>query len=229
MKMASLLILFICIFTHTDLWAGSDKICDNYNHPAYQEEYRQCIRIQIAKSAADAGVDCENCIFEEDSTGTNGFVEALGVIAQPLAFLAATYTASKFQNKTQEAWAEAYKKGYAECTNRFNSYLDYSTSIGANPITSADARLMSSCNGNSYGSYAGYAGYTNNGVGGYGNPFQMGGYTSGFMSGFGGPSWPSVNGSLDSSGMYSASMGVGAYATSSSAVYSSGVTAAFGF
>ena len=230
MKMASRLVLFIFIFTHSSLWAESEIDCTGYNHPAYQEEYRQCLRLKIAKSAGDAGVDCIDCIFEPDSTGTNGLVEALGTIAQPLAFLAATYSASKYQNKTQKAWAEAYQTGYAECTNRFNSYLDYSTSVGANPISKVDANSMiGSCNGNSYGSYAGYGGLISNGVSGYGNPFQMSGFSSGFMNGFGGPSWPSINGSIQSSGMTSAAMGVGAFATSSSGVYSTGITTAFGF
>lgn len=229
MKMVSLVVLFLFIFTHTDVWAGSEKDCENYNHPAYQEEYRQCLKLQIAKSAGDAGVDCIDCLFEQDTTGSKSFVEALGVIAQPLAFLAATYSAAKFQNKTQQVWADAYKTGYAECTNRFNSYLDYSTSIGANPMTNSNASLLSSCNGNGYGAYAGYGGYTNNGYGGYGNPFQVGGYSTEFMSGYGGTSWPSINGSINSSGMYSASMGVGAYGTSSSAAYQSGITAGFSF
>ena len=230
MKIVILFVLFIFVFTHTSVWAESEIDCAGYNHPAHQEEYRKCLRLKIAKSAVDAGVDCVDCIFEPDSTGTNNLVEALGVIAQPLAFLAATYTASKYQNKTQKAWADAYQTGYAECTNRFNSYLDYSTSVGANPINKVDATSMiASCNGNGYGSYAGYGGLVSNGVGGYGNPFQMSGFSSGFMTGYGGSNWPSINGSIDTSGMTSAAMGVGAFATSSSAVYSTGITAAFGF
>ena len=230
MKMAELYILFIFVFSHTTVWAEDEIDCSKYNHPAHQEEYRKCLRLKITKSAADAGVDCFDCIFEPDSTGTNNFVEALETIAQPLAFLAATYAASKYQNKTQKAWADAYQTGYAECTNRFNSYLDYSTSVGANPISKVDANsMMGSCNGNSYGSYAGYGGQMSNGVGSYGNPFQMSGFSAGFMTGYGGSNWPAANGSIETSGMTSAAMGVGSFATSTSAVYSAGVTAAFGF
>lgn len=230
MKMASTLILFMFIFTHTSVWAESEDNCAGYNHPAYQTEYRQCIRLQIAKSAGDAGVDCVDCLFEQESTGTNSWIAALGAIAQPLAYLAGSYTVAKYQNKSQEAWAEAYKSGYQECTNRFNSFLDYSTSSGANPLSAADANAMSmSCNGYGYGSYAGYGGLTGNGFGGYGNPFQMSGFSSGFMSGYGGSYWPSLGGSLNSTGMLSGSIGVGAYGTSSSSVYSTGITSAFGF
>ena len=230
MKMTSKFILFIFAFIHTNVWAESEINCAGYNHPSFQEEYRQCLRLTIAIAARDSGVDCENCLIEQDSTGTNNWVEALGTIAQPLAFLAATYTAAKYQNKTQKAWADAYETGHTECTNRFNSFLDYSTSVGANPLSATDANAMSmSCNGNGYGSYAGYSGLTSNSYGGYGNPFQMAGYSSGFMSGFNGPNWPSIGGSLDNTGMYSASIGVGAYASASSSVYSSGITSAFGF
>lgn len=232
MKMASTLILFIFIVTNTPVWGASVEECEGVNHPAYQDEYRSCLRLQIAKAATAEGVDCIDCLFEQETTGTNSWVAALGAIAQPLAFLAGTYTVAKYQNKTQEAWADAYKSGYEECTNRFNSYLDYNTAAGANPLTAAEANSMSmSCNSYGYGSYAGYGGLTSNGYGGYGNPFQSSGYSSGYLSGYAG-SWPSLGtNSLNSTGMYSGSIGIGAYGTvgTSSSVYQSGVTTAFGF
>lgn len=230
MKMASKLILFIFLLTHATAWAETEINCAGMNHPAHQNEYSACLKLQIAKAAKDADVDCVDCLFQQETTGTNNWVAALSAVAQPLAYLAGTYTVAKYQNKTQEAWADAYKSGYQECTNRFNSFLDYSTSTGANPISAADANAMSmSCNGYGYGSYAGYGGLTGNGFGGYGNPFQMSGFSPGFMSGYGGSYWPSLGGSLNSTGMLSGSIGVGAYGTTSSSVYSTGITSAFGF
>lgn len=233
MKMASKLILFIFILTNASAWAeDAATLCAGMNHPAYQDEYRGCLRLQIAKAATEADVDCVDCLFQQETTGTNNWVAALSAVAQPLAYLAGTYTVARYQNKTQEAWADAYKSGYEECTNRFNSYLDYNTAAGANPLTAAEANSMSmSCNSYGYGSYAGYGGYTSNGYGGYGNPFQSAGYSSGFLSGYGGSSyWPSL-GANTGSGMYSGSIGVGAYGTlgTSSSVYQTGVTSAFGF
>jgi hypothetical protein len=236
MKMASKFLLFIFILTNANAWAetSAEEICAGINHPAHQQEYKACLRLQIAKAATEAGVDCIDCLFEQETTGTNNWVAALSAVAQPLAYLAGTYTVAKYQNQTQEAWADAYESGYKECTNRFNSYLDYNTAAGANPLTAAEANSMSmSCNNYGYGSYAGYGGYTSNGYGGYGNPFQSAGYSSGFLSGYGGSSmWPGLgSSSLNGSGMYSGSLGIGAYGTlgTSSSVYQTGVTSAFGF
>lgn len=231
MKLASKLILFIFILTNATAWAESELNCAGMNHPAYQDEYRACLRAEITKAATAEGVDCIDCLFQQETTGTNSFVAALGAVAQPLAYLAGVYTVSKYQNKTQEAWADAYKSGYEECTNRFNSYLDYNTAAGANTLTASEANMMSmSCNNYGYGSYAGYGGYTSNGYGGYGNPFLMSGYTSGYMSGYGGSYWPSLGtNSLYNTGMYSGSIGVGAWGSTSSSVYQTGVTSAFGF
>ncbi|MEA9357785.1 hypothetical protein SHI21_16255 [Bacteriovorax sp. PP10] len=231
MKMASKLILFIFMLTNASAWAAAEVDCAGYDHPAYQDEYRTCLRLQIAKSAGDQGVDCIDCLFKQETTGTNNWVAALSAVAQPLAYLAGTYTVASYQNKTQKAWADAYKSGYEECTNRFNSYLDYNTAAGANPLTAAEANSMSmSCNSYGYGSYAGYGGLTSNGYGGYGNPFQSAGYSSGFLNGYGG-SWPGLGSSSSSSGMLSGGIGVGAFGTlgTSSSVYQSGVTSAFGF
>ncbi|MBC7427286.1 MAG: hypothetical protein H7336_01660 [Bacteriovorax sp.] len=212
------------------LQAADQKDCSGMNHPAFQDEYRACLRTNIAVSATAAGVDCVDCLYAQQATGTNSWVAGLSAIAQPLAYLAGQYTIASYQNKTQEAWAKAYSSSYTQCTNRFNSYLSYNTSVGANPIAAGDAStLMNSCNGNGYGSYAGYGGLTSDGVGGYGNPFQANGFSSGFMSGMGGP-YAFGSNSLYGNGMVSGGVGVGAYGTTgSSAVYQTGVTAAFGF
>ncbi|AUN97864.1 hypothetical protein DOM21_11970 [Bacteriovorax stolpii] len=214
--------------------AGKARDCEGMNHPAYQDEYRACLRLQIAESAGEAGVDCIDCIFQQKDE-SNGIVEALGVIAQPLAYLAGTYTVAKYQHETQKKWAEAYASGFTECTNRYNSYLNYNTTIGANPITASEANAFSSaCNGYGYGSYAGYGGMMSNGYGGYGNPFQSNGFSSGFMSGYGGGYWgSSMYGmpSMYNTGMMSGSIGIGGYlgTTSSSSIYQNGVSTAFGF
>jgi len=234
MKFGSILIIFtLFLLSLSESSRASEKDCSGMNHPAYQDEYRACLRKNIAISASEAGVDCIDCLFEQNNgPATNQWVEALGVLAQPLAYLAGTYTVAKYQNQTQEAWAKAYSSGFTECTNRFNSYLNYNTSVGANPIGSTDAMAMSaSCNGQGYGSYAGYGGLTGNSYGGYGNPFLSNGFSSGFMNGMGGIN-PYGNSSIYNNGMTSGGIGIGAWgsiSTTGSGVYNTGVTQAFGF
>ncbi|RPJ78197.1 MAG: hypothetical protein EHM20_04490, partial [Alphaproteobacteria bacterium] len=168
-------------------FAASPMDCSGMNHPAYQDEYSACLRVQIAGAAGDAGVDCIDCLFHKEKE-TNPWVEALGIVAQPLAFFGASYFGSKFQAQSQEHWANAYAQGHQQCTNRFNSYLDYNTERGANPLLPDEAQsFASSCNGSGMGGYAGYGGMAGNGYGGFGNPFQSGGYSSGFLGGMMGP------------------------------------------
>lgn len=227
MTYGSILILFtffISVFSTVSV--AEDKDCEGMNHPAYQDEYRACLRINIASSATAAGVDCVECLFKQETSGTNQLVAGLSAIAQPLAYLLGQYTIAKYQNQTQEAWANAYASGFTECTNRFNSYLNYNTSVGANPIGSTDAMAMSaSCNGQGYGSYAGYGGLTGNSFGGYGNPFAASGFSSGFMNGMGGIN-PYGNSSIYNNGMTSGGVGISAWG---SANINTGVTSAFGF
>lgn len=235
MKFGVILILFMFLITGLGSVSAADqKDCSRINHPAYQDEYRACLRANIAISATDAGVDCVDCLFNQEGTGSNAWVQGLSAIAQPLAYLAGQYTMAKYQNKTQEAWATAYASGFTECTNRFNSFLNYNTTVGANPLTSTNAMEMSAqCNGQGYGGYAGYGGMTGNAYGGYGNPFLANGYSSGFMSGMGGM-YPYGNSSIYNNGMTSGGIGIGAWGSisttgSSSSVYNTGVTPAFGF
>lgn len=225
-KAISLLSLFsLIMFDVTIAYAETD--CENINHPATQDEYKACLRSDIAKKAVENGVDCIDCIFEQKDDSSS-MIEALGILAQPLAYLAGTYVVNKYQHETQKKWADAYASGFEQCTNRFNSYLNYNTTIGANPISAAEANSFSaSCNGYGYGSYAGYGGYMGNMYGGYSNPLLGAGYSSGFLSGYGGGYWGSTyNGGM---GMYSGSIGIGTTSTSSSSVYSSGISTAFGF
>lgn len=228
MKYGSILILFTLLLSGLST-AGfaAEKDCTGFNHPAYQDEYRACLRLNIAASAQEAGVDCVDCLFQQETgPSTNQWVAGLSALAQPLAYLAGVYTVAKYQNQTQETWAKAYASGFSECTNRFNSYLNYNTSVGANPIGSSDAMAMSaSCNGQGYGSYAGYGGMTGNSYGGYGNPFMTSGYSSGFMSGMGGM-YPYGNSSIYNNGMTSGGIGISAWGSAS---VNTGITSAFGF
>ena len=227
MKVSIMLILFTYFSSGIfPVNAASEKNCEGMKHPAYMEEYRACLRGNIAASAQEAGVDCVECLFKQEDTGSSSWVQGLSAIAQPLAYLAGMYTVAKFQNKTQETWARAYASGFSECTNRFNSYLNYNTSVGANPISATDAMGMSSqCNGQGYGSYAGYGGMTGNSYGGYGNPFLANGFSPGFMNGIGGIN-PYGNSSIYNNGMASGGVGIGAWG---SVNVNTGVTAAFGF
>lgn len=199
--------------------------CKGMNHPAHQDEYNTCLRSKMAIAAKEAGFDCEDCMNTETNKGPNGLVAFAGAIAQPLAVLAGAYTVAKFENDTQKKWAKAYESGYTECTTRFNSYLSYLTSVGANPMGTTEAKSMAnSCNGNSYGSYAGLNGLTGNAYGGYGNPFTSTGFSSGFMSGYGG-SFASGSSSIFNNGMLSGSIGVSGTLTTTT----TGVTPAFVF
>lgn len=212
-----------------------DKNCEHINHPAYQEDYRMCLRTNMAIRAREAGVDCIDCIHEQKSSA-NDLVQALSAVAQPLAYLAGTYTVAKYQHETQKKWADAYASGFEQCTNRFNAFLNYNTTIGANPITSAEANSMSmSCNGNGYGAYAGYGGMVGSQFGTFGNPFLANGYSTGFLSGYGGP-YANIPGSINGAGMMSGSIGISGYVGTSgtgggstSSLYTAGITPAFGF
>lgn len=231
MKIRVLVILFT--FVVTSIAYAGNKDCEGMNHPAYQDEYRACLRTNIAASAGEAGVDCIDCLFQKESD-SNSLVQALAVVAQPVAYLAATYVSAKYANKTQEAWANAYASGFTQCTNRFNSYLNYNTTVGANPLTASDAAsLNASCNGYGYGSYAGYGGMTGNAFGGYGNPFLANGYSNGFLNAYGGSYYPYGASSIYNNGMMSGGVGISAWGSigtgTSSSLYQTGITPAFGF
>lgn len=159
--------------------------CSRLDHPNYKEEHRNCINMQYAAIAKANGVDCVECLFDQPEAEGSKLVDALSVVAQPLAFLGASFMSSKNSYKINKAWADAYETGHKQCTSRYQSYLDYNTSIGANPILPTDAAMLNNtCNGNSYSGYAGYGGFMSNGFGGYYNPYLSQGYSSGFMNGY---------------------------------------------
>jgi hypothetical protein len=226
MKFSVYIFSFILALTSINLEAASELDCAGINHPAHQDEYKQCLRAQIAIKLKENNVDCESCIYQQETPETNGWVQALSVAVQPAAYLLATYASARFQNKSQEAAAKAYASGFTECTNRFNSYLNYNTSIGGNNINaSTAAQLSGTCNNYGYGQYAGYGGYTDNMYGGYSNPYQQNGFSAGFMSGWGGPFTTGTTSSLYNNGMLSGSIGVAGTLTSTT----SGVTTGFSF
>lgn len=199
----------------SEAMAAAKNDCSGLNHPNYQDEYRACLRIQIAEQASEAGVDCVDCLFEQEQKQPANWVQALAAVAQPLAYLGSAYVTAKYQYKSQEAWASAYSNGFSQCTNRFNSYLNYSTEMGANPLSATEAQsLMNTCNGSPYSAYSGYSGMMGNGYGGFSNPMISSGYSGGFVGGMVGPYF----GGGYSSG-YGMGMGAGVYGGMYSGMY----------
>ncbi|MDO9182462.1 MAG: hypothetical protein Q7U04_08635, partial [Bacteriovorax sp.] len=163
--------------------AASTLECSGYP-PGSERSY--CLNMQVSIAGAEAGVDCVNC--NEARQQETSWKDVAVAAMQPLAFFGASYFSSKYQYKTAEAYANSYASGQKECTNRFNSFLDYSSSLGANPVLIDQAQPgISSCNGSGMGQFAGYGGYSGNGYGGFGNPNQSAGYSSGFLGGMMGP------------------------------------------
>ncbi len=236
MRTFILFLVTISVILSSQSYAGEDLCRNLKDHPAYIDEYRACIRTEIAIEAQRSGVDCVHCLVEQKNEPSD-LVQALGVIAQPLGYLAAVAITARSQNQINERWARAYESGFEQCTNRFNSYLNYNSSVGANPITSSEAiALNNTCNGYGYGSYAGYGGLVNNGYGGFANPFLSMGYNPGFMGVYGGP-YAMAPQSVYGNGMISGGMGVGGYAGFNFSAGASigvtptqgGVTTGFGF
>ena len=165
--------------------------CSNINQNRYPTEYRACLRMEIAGGGE---VDCVECLFSETEK-TNPWVEALGVVAGPLAFLGSAYLGYKGQkawanaySDTNAHWAGAYTAGQEACSGRISGYQQYMIERGANPITPTQFEgLNAQCNGQGFGQYAGMGGQYGNGYGGYGNAWGSAGYSSGFMSGMVGP------------------------------------------
>ena len=167
---------------HTDVVLAR---CSRLDHPNYKSEHRNCINMQYAAIAKANGVDCVECLFDQPEQQGSKLVEAIAVVAQPLAFLGASYMTSRNNYKSNKAWADAYETGHKQCTARFNSYLNYNTTVGANPILPPDAQaLNNTCNNQGYGGYAGFGGYSSNGYGGFSNPYFSQGFSGGFMNGY---------------------------------------------
>lgn len=166
-------------------WGKVPKNCQHLNQGYSQADLRICMRIEQEKYLKSKDIDCAECFHDQPEEESSALVDTLSVLAQPIAYLAAAYTSNKYNYKSNKAWAEAYETGHKECTSRFNSYLDYNTSVGANPMLPADAAALNmSCNGNPYSAYAGFGGYYGNGYGGYYNPYMSAGWSSGFLNGY---------------------------------------------
>lgn len=226
MKSGLILLPFIIILSLANARAESELDCAGINHPAHQAEYKECLRAKILIKAKEGNVDCAECIFPQEGPASSDLVEAISVAVQPATYLITNFAAAYYGNKVQESAAKAYASGFSACTNNFNSFLNYNTSIGNNPVSFNDA-TNASCNGHSYGQYAGYGGLTNNGYGGYGNPFLSTGATSGFMSGWGGSFTTGTISSLNNNGMTSAAVGVSSALTTPTTT--GGITNGFGF
>jgi hypothetical protein len=206
-------ILFLIQITNS--FAASKSDCSNIDKNLYADEYHFCIRGEIAAKAAAAGVDCIDCLMQEEQKQPPGWLQALSVLAAPISYLGGAYITAKYQYQSQQAMADAYSSGYQQCTNRFNSYLNYSTQVGANPITTNDAQtLMNTCNGSSYGNYSGMSGFQGNGYNGYGNPVLSAGYSPNFMGGMVGPYYGGVNANI-----YGGGMGYSAYSNMNTGMY----------
>ena len=67
--------------------AFSQDQCTYIDQALYANEYRACLRMQIASSA---NVDCVSCLFAEQEK-SNPWVEALGIVAAPLASFPAVH------------------------------------------------------------------------------------------------------------------------------------------
>ncbi len=212
MKMVLFLFLILSCLPCNFAWSkSSEDPCKGVNHPAYQDEYRTCLRTQLAIKARASGVDCETCFYDQEEEGSSDLSQAIKVLTQPVLQVALQYAVTNFQTKMQERAANNYAAGFEACTNQFNKFLNMKTTIGANPISAADAQAYSSsCNGQSYGSYAGYGGLTSNGFGGFGNPFLTNGHSSNYMSAYNGP-YAYASNSIYGNGMTAGAIGVSAY------------------
>ncbi|MEI8346097.1 MAG: hypothetical protein WCG27_01420, partial [Pseudomonadota bacterium] len=160
------------------------KECAGIDKYRFENEYRTCLRLKMANTF---DVDCVDCLFAEQPKEPNPWVEALSVVAGPLAYFGTNWLWSSAYQKTNEEWASAYKYGYESCNTRFNSYLDYSVERGANPILPEQAQTLMQCNGNGLGGYAGFGGMYGSSFGGASNPFMSAGYSPGYMGGMMGP------------------------------------------
>ena len=115
--------------------------CENIDRVAYPRDWQFCMRAEAGGGGGGgaggsySGYDCIDCEAARAPEGPSPWVEALGIVAGPLAMVGSVWLGSYYQNRTQEAWAGAYTRGHEECTSRYNSFLSYYESRGANPIT----------------------------------------------------------------------------------------------
>jgi hypothetical protein len=165
--------------------------CSEIDEVLYSAEYKMCLRVEIASSA---NIDCVECLFSERQQ-TSPWIEAIGVLAAPLAHLGASAIGSYYGYKSQKEWSNAFEQGHIQCTTRFNDYLNYNIERGSAPILAQQAQdFNDGCNGSPLSGYAGFSGMGGGLFGAGSNPFISGGYTPGFMNGMIGPSFGSSYG-----------------------------------
>ncbi len=138
------LLLSLALFQHSILLAQdvSDGMAEDSDSIAgfcsgigegYEDEYRACIRMEIARGAG-GNVDCVECLFNnvEKSNPWDTAVDALSAIAAPLAMVGSTWIGSYYQSKNAKEWASAYAKGQEACTTRFGNYLSQANELAIN-------------------------------------------------------------------------------------------------
>ena len=104
---------------------GQLSRCENIDRVAYPRDWQICMRSEGGGGGgggAYAGYDCIDCEASKAPEGPSPWVEALGIVAGPLAMVGSAWIGSYYQNRTQEAWASAYTAGHQECTSRYNSF-----------------------------------------------------------------------------------------------------------
>ncbi|MEK6623839.1 MAG: hypothetical protein AABY86_02655, partial [Bdellovibrionota bacterium] len=101
--------------------------CENIDRVAYPRDWQFCMRAEAGGGGGGgaggsySGYDCIDCEAARAPEGPSPWVEALGIVAGPLAMVGSVWLGSYYQNRTQEAWAGAYTRGHEECTSRYNS------------------------------------------------------------------------------------------------------------
>ena len=207
-KKFSMLTLILLFTSSQTLWSiDYQEECSGINANTHQDEWSFCVK---AVTASNYDIDCVECLMAQQEEESNPWVEALGIVAGPLAYFGSAYVGAKYAYKSQQAWADAYESGYESCNSQFNSALDYNVSSGSTSYTADElSTLMSSCNGSSLGTYSGYSGLLGTGYGSYGNPYLSAGYSSNFMSGMLGNYSSSGLGLTGSSLFGSSSYGLG--------------------
>ncbi len=187
-------LILVLMFLLNTVFAGE---CDHVEDYSDLKEICEEEAKKRAKMTEDEGPDCANCKEGWD------FNEFVGIVAGPVASVVSTYLVTDAYRDTQTYWADQYQYGQDACSSRFDSYLDYNITRGANPIEADDATgfVSANCNGFPMGAYAGYNGMGSTGWGGGAgmNGYLGAGYTGGMMGGMMGPNY---------GGMYSMNPGM---------------------
>ena len=110
----SLIFFSLTLSFVTSSYGATSKVCEAYNHPQYQAEYKACLKIALTQASESLGADCKDCFLNNE---VNPWVEALGIISMPLADFGAKY---KSGSKSQDAWKKAWEDIYNSPENQEN-------------------------------------------------------------------------------------------------------------